>query len=775
MGISLCWGGWICARRLGAGLWGFVVFFSFLSCLQASPGSLEAETLREWRDLHFSDPDGLGVGNNRGDPDRDGIRNLVEYALGLNPNEASWTGRPLLEVSGSELLLHYHRAREDVDYWVEVSSDLVTWSSEGVDQGAGALGGNTASVPLGAGGIKMLRLRIDGGASYVPLFHAETLLEPPTTVKTDSALYTYFADRARDRHAREDQYEAYDHYLSFYWEGRTVAVEIVDTIPMGGETITFNVVSQWKLKESEAELRFFYRGINTVAEYYDNKSMTPLDDTHYVRTVSYNTKEGRPLRVGDRMEFELSQFLDNPPNGRDNYYGTTYLYVVGEGLVPWETRGVFGDPSTELEDSYPIPEEGWLGGKTTLPYAYSGEDDGHFMQMATNLSPSNGQVFVRGRRVHHTDFGDGSHDKGTDNPDFDELGGFLGERYIHRSCVACHEQNGRALPPSRGGLLSQYLVRLDDGSGNGHPDLGKVLQPRSVEGEPEGSVYLEDWIQSGDLRIPVYRFEGVVPANYSVRIAPQLVGMGLLEAIPEVSIEALADPEDENGDGISGRLRCVVDPETGETRVGRFGWKADQPTVRSQVASALNADMGVMTTVFPEPDLGSAQVDPNPSGVELDDSFLDELAAYISLLGVRPQKSLNDAGVIRGRELFTSIGCADCHTPEFQTSAFHPHPELRDQTIRPYTDLLLHDMGPGLADTLDDDEVGNREWRTPPLWGIGRTNGVSGGEAYLHDGRARTLEEAILWHDGEAEGARQSYQGLSEEDRAAVIAFLQSL
>lgn len=725
--------------------------------------------------MHFDDPDGLGVGNDQADPDRDGIRNLVEYALGLDPGEISVNGLPVLAVSGNVLELSYNRMREDVDYVVEVSTDLVQWTTEGVDQGGATLGSVTASVALGDGESRMMRLRIDGGPGYVPLFDADTVLEPPTTVETDEALYTYFSDRARDRHAREDQYEAYDHYLSFYWEDRTVAVEIVDTIPKGGNTITFNVVSQWKLKQAQAELRFFYRGIGTVAEYYDNKSMTPIDDTHYVRTVSYNAKEGRPIQVGDRMEFELSQFLESPPNGRDNYYGTTYLYIVGKGLVPWETRGVFGDFSTEMEDSFEIPEEAWLGGQTTLPYAYSGEDDGHFMQMATNLSHINGQVFVRGRRVHHTDFGDGSHDEGTGNPAFEELSGFLGERYVNRSCVACHERNGRALPPVPGEMLSRHVVKVGDGAGNAHPLLGKVLQPRAVSGEPEARVFLEEWIESGSLRIPAYRFEGVEPVNFSARIAPQLVGMGLLEAVPEVALEELADPYDADGDGISGRIRRVVDPETGDVRVGRFGWKASQPTVRSQVASALNTDMGVMTSTFPEPDLGAGQTNPDIPGVELSDSHLEDLTVYLSLLGVRPQRHLDDPEVIRGKEVFASIGCIDCHTPEFETTAFHPHAELRSQTIRPYTDLLLHDMGPGLADTLNEDGVLNSEWRTAPLWGIGRTGGVSGGEAYLHDGRARTIEEAILWHGGEAEASRQGYEGLSPEDKIAVIEFIRSL
>jgi len=749
---------------------------SAMVSIRADPPADDFASITEWREANFSDPHGLGLGNNRADPDGDKIMNLLEYALGMNPKEGdSRSLLPRMQVQEGKLQLQYNRLRSDVLYEVETTTDLKIWTNEGVDQGQGDTVETTASVPLGAQGPAFLRLRVSDGQGYVSLYAADTEQEPPLSIETEEALYTYFSDRARDRHAREDQFEAYDHYLSFYWEDRTVAVEIVDTIPHGGNTITFNVESQWKLKNAEAELRFFYRGIGTVAEYYDNKSMTPLDDTHYVRTVNYNQKEGRPIQVGDRMEFELSQFLDNPPQGRDNYYGTTYLYIVGEGLVPWETRGVFGDPSTEREDSYPIPEEGWLGGKTTLPYAYSGEPDNHFMQMATNLSHINGQPFVLGRRVHHTDVGDGSHDEGGGNPDFEEIANLLGERYINRSCVACHSKNGRALPPETGSSLSQYVVRVGDSEGNPHPLLGKVLQPRSISETPEGNVRLSEWIESAGLRTPVFTFEGVQPEGFSARIAPQLVGMGLLEAIPESILAAAADPDDMDGDGISGRLRIVTDPETGEKRVGRFGWKAGEFSVRSQVAAALNTDMGVMTSIYPNPDLGSSQVDPDSSGPELSESHLTNLTTYLSLLGVRAQRSLDDPAVIQGRQHFTQSKCTDCHTPTFQTSAFHPHAELRSQTIHPYTDLLLHDMGPGLADTLNQEGVENSEWRTAPLWGIGLTAGVSGGEAYLHDGRARTLEEAILWHGGEATESRLAYQALTEEEKAAVIKFIKSL
>lgn len=182
-----------------------------------------------------------------------------------------------------------------------------------------------------------------------------------------------------------------------------------------------------------------------------------------------------------------------------------------------------------------------------------------------------------------------------------------------------------------------------------------------------------------------------------------------------------------------------------------------------------------MTSLFPSPDCGAAQSDCGVSVSELSDGHLTELATYVSLLGIRARRDLNDPTASRGERLFGDSGCASCHTPTLQTTAYHPHAELRSQTIHPYTDLLLHDLGPGLSDNLPEGNATGAEWRTPPLWGIGLTSGVSGGEAYLHDGRARTLKEAILWHGGEAESAKQAFQSLSPADQDALIAFLKSL
>jgi CxxC motif-containing protein (DUF1111 family) len=626
----------------------------------------------------------------------------------------------------------------------------------------------------------------------VPLFSKDTVLEPAVQVDAADKLTTYWADRARDRHAREARFHAYEHYLHIYWEKRTAGVEIIDTVGKGGAAggVTFNVKSQWKLDNGQAELRFFFRGIGTVAEYSDNKSMTPtgnIDDFTYTRTVTQNATMGRPLQVGDKIEFELSQFLDknykaDQFTGRDNYYGTVMLYIVGKGLVPWAQTGAACQNQDEplCRDSEPIPESAWLGGHTTQHEIVSGEPENAFMQMAGNLAPVDAQPFVRGRRSIHTNFDDGHHDESAENPIWTDQVGKLGPLFINHSCNQCHSQNSRAVPPATGTPLNKYVIKVGTETGAPDPMLGGVLQPSDSTGEP--SVNISGWTEENGLRKPTFAFSGAnAPAHFSPRVSPQLVGMGLLEAIPETEIFKLADEKDTNGDGISGRPRLLIDPENGALRLGRFGWKAGQDSVKHQVAGALRTDMGVLTSVFPKPDCGSAQQNCGAATPEYSDADLADATAYISLLAIRPQRGWTDAQVIKGKDVFASTGCASCHVPEFKTSQYAQHAELRGQTIHPYTDLLLHDMGTGLADTLPEGtrpEGGNasyQEWRTPPLWGIGFTLATAGAESYLHDGRARSLSEAILWHDGEGKGAKDKFAALSDADKTALLAFLKSL
>lgn len=648
---------------------------------------------------------------------------------------------------------------------------------------------NGQSLPADA----TISAQTDTNIGIVSLFNAGTLLEPDTTVETPTALVTYLADRARDRHARESEFHIYDHYLSWYWEQRVANIEIIDRVAKGGTEITFNYVTQAQL--NPAEFRTSFRGINTVAEYNNNQiaalvstnaSATPGEiDYHYSATISLKQPENRPFQVGDRVEVEISQFLLAPRHGRANYYGTVFLYVVGQGVVPWIAGkdigldgGIVGGVNQGL-DSYPLSTNGWLGGKTTLPYQYSNEPEHRFKQMAGNISPTSGHEFMLGRRLHHTDFGDGSHSE-PDNPIFTEHVGQLGPKFVNRSCVDCHVNNGRALPAALGAPMLQAVVKVgNDASGSPHPTLGSVLQPQSTSGPIEGSAiiasYTTNSAQYGDgtpysLRKPNYAFQGMTPTFFSVRLAPQLVGLGLLEAVSETSIAALADPDDANADGISGRVQTVTDPETGFARLGRFTSKGGKARLSHQIASALNTDMGVRTPIFPKLDGETTNGTPEVTTEEL-----DKMTRYVALLGVGARRDLTNAQALQGEQLFATASCVKCHVPTLTTSPYHPMAELRNQTIHPYTDLLLHDMGPGLADNMGEADATGSEWRTPPLWNIGLTAGVSGGEAYLHDGRASSLEEAILWHGGEAEASKEAFRNMSAAERAALIKFLKSL
>lgn len=627
--------------------------------------------------------------------------------------------------------------------------------------------------------------------NIVPLFNSSTVLAEPIQFDRGDALVTRIADRGRDRHAKENQFQAYDHFLSFYWEHRTATIEIVDYVAKGGNTVRMNVTTQFRLSDTEAENRWFYRGVGTVAEYYDNGTMNVINDFNYYKERSYNAREGRNIQVGDKLEFELSQFLDhNVPNGRSAYYGTTYLYIVGEGLVPWDITGSFGNLGG-TKDSVKIPEKAWLGGKTTLPYMHSNEPDNHFIQMATNLASVNGQPFVLGRRVHHASFIDGSHDEHVaENGTFSDTVGKAGPHYVNDRCAGCHVRNGRAAPAPIGQPLDKWVFKVADINSNPHPNLGRSLQPKSTGGAAsEGQVSIAFWSESNGLRKPNYQFSGVTPARFSARVTPQLVGMGLLEAIPESAILAKEDINDANGDGISGRANRITDPANGQTRLGRFGYKAGTTSIKHQVAAAFNSDMGVMTSLLPNPDCGSAQTDCGASGSEVSDTHLNNLVKYISTLGVRPQRNINDAAVVRGESQFATIGCVACHTPSYVTSQYHPLGELRSQTIKPYTDMLLHDMGPDMADNLGEGLASGAEWRTAPLWGLGLSACVTGGvtnagqgaqvctpvHSYLHDGRARSIEEAILWHGGEGQASKNAYQALSSSQKQDVLRFLESL
>ncbi|MCB0155620.1 MAG: c-type cytochrome [Anaerolineae bacterium] len=377
----------------------------------------------------------------------------------------------------------------------------------------------------------------------------------------------------------------------------------------------------------------------------------------------------------------------------------------------------------------------------------------------------------------------------------------LGPLFISRSCAGCHFKDGRGRPPEFAGENpTGFLVRLSiPGETPEHgprpePAYGDQLQDQAIMGVvAEGQVTISYTEISGtfadgtaySLRQPTYRLTELAYGELdpevmlSPRVANQMIGLGLLEAVPAETLLALADPDDQDGDGISGRPNMVWDAALGRTAMGRFGWKANQPNLAQQVAGAFAGDMGIATGLFPEPHCMPGQSDClaalNGGQPEIDSDDFLKVVLYASSLAVPAQRDPEAEAVQAGARLFVEASCAACHTPKLQTGEHPTIPALSHQTIYPYTDLLLHDMGEGLADGRPDFEADGREWRTPPLWGIGLFQTVNGHTTYLHDGRARNLLEAVLWHDGEAASAKERVLRFSAEERAALLAFLESL
>lgn len=374
----------------------------------------------------------------------------------------------------------------------------------------------------------------------------------------------------------------------------------------------------------------------------------------------------------------------------------------------------------------------------------------------------------------------------------------LGPTFNAQACSSCHTHDGRAEPPGGPdnpelGLLFRLSVLRADGALETDPNYGDQLQDRAVIGvAPEGRFEIEYAEVHGTyadgtpytLLKPSYSFHDLAFGPMakglliSPRIAPIVIGQGLLEAISESDIRALADPDDADGDGISGRVNEVWDVRSGRTAMGRFGWKANVPTVEQQVAGAFHGDIGITSSLFPEGNCPVAQVGcldaPNGGTPELNEDRLFKVTFYTRTLAVPAMRNVEDGEVRLGARQFLKAGCGKCHTPSFVTGE-HEIPALSNQKIYPYTDLLLHDMGEGLADGRPDFLATGREWRTPPLWGIGLVDEVNGHTRFLHDGRARSLAEAILWHDGEAEASREAFREMSAKARAALLRFLESI
>lgn len=431
-----------------------------------------------------------------------------------------------------------------------------------------------------------------------------------------------------------------------------------------------------------------------------------------------------------------------------------------------------------------------------------------FSQFSSNISFAEEETFKLGNALFRKLW--------VSSPSSTQASDGLGPLYNARACQTCHLKDGRGHPPEGAADATSMFLRLareprtqaerqaiaaHDVLNFPDPVYGTQLQDSAVPGLPaEGHMridYTEEKVTLADgetvsLRRPHYSVTslGYGPLDASTTLSPRVTqamsGLGLIEAIHPDDILGHADPDDADGDGISGKAARVRDLKTGALVLGRFGWKAQSASVRQQSAEAFAGDIGIST-----PDLDRSHGDCTaaqtaclslPDGVqarlgksEAPAPVLDLVTFYAENLAVPARRKASFAETLAGKKLFYETGCISCHTPKFVTRRDAANKAQAFQLIWPYSDFLLHDMGEGLADGQKVGDATGREWRTPPLWGIGLTKTVSGHTFFLHDGRARNLTEAILWHGGEAQKARAGFAALSREDRQALITFLESL
>lgn len=620
--------------------------------------------------------------------------------------------------------------------------------------------------------------------------------------------------RVRRRHENDMDYSKYN---PFYWEGRRTHFRVEDYTSAGQDRIKFTLITEWPqdyIPTRGPDFSAIYIG-DPAAPYETERSKFAINARmHHVANFKHFEFTIEPdwfwrfpneLRPGKLLVFEFRFFNDESfsswqrqfqrnPHNLSAYYSEFLRIKIGE-------------PGLHIDDFYrsdvfPSPKR-YSGGWTTTATVRV-EPWKALQQQASNLSLNNADRFLMGRTWFHTDFLSGRHieDASDDKPSvfFEEMEqerrGYTGSAYNVTSCNSCHVHNGISLLPTQADPsrnIHNFIARTHDSNhGQAHPDFGEQLQTNGAarEGDLKLVSYEEHVVRLDDgsqvtLRKPVFEVDN---AKYntsqlalSLRKPLALIGMGLLDAVPESSIKELAHSSggryiEKNGS------------------IGRFGWKADQVSLRQQIETALRNDMGVLAGSYHSLDCK----DHCAAGKgRLPEQALDEMEAYVALLGVPPRYNPESSSVKHGEQVFHSLNCQKCHIPQLKTGPSH-FPELAYQTIQPYTDLLLHDLGPGLADNHNGPMA--RLWRTAPLWGLKNVKHSTDAHAHrfppgqisivytqtheaaransiqlLHDGRARSIAEAILWHGGEAQESVNRYKSLSKADRDALEAFLWDL
>lgn len=622
----------------------------------------------------------------------------------------------------------------------------------------------------------------------------------------DGVAVTRGVIRVRRRHENDMDFSKYN---PFYWEGRLTRYRIEDFTSNGEKKIRFTLLTEWPQDSTK------YRGVDFSAIYTGdplahetkrskfaiNVRMKHVAEfRHFEYTLNENAFRihAKELKQGELLTLEFRFFNTESHESwqkqkKRNHHNLSAYYSEFIRIRIGQP-GVYID-NLQTPNAFPSPRR-YTGGWTTIPTVRV-EPWRALQQQAFNLTWGKGANFLMGRTWFHTDFKSGAHnsDRSDDKPSVffsamkEARKGFAGSLYNVTSCNACHNLNGTSLLPSPGKPIHTTVVKtMDPKTGSPHSRYSVQLQTDGPDREGELIIarFETKRVKLADgevvtLSKPIFAVRNDDTVALSPRRTPAIIGMGLLEAVPDETILALAKSSKGKANEISHK------------RLGRFGWKASQPTVVAQIKDALRNDMGVLTSRRQRLDSANAS-----SGKGwLDHKALDQLETYVALLGVPPRINPNDPGVLSGEKVFHRLNCHTCHAPTLRTGKSH-HRELTNQTIHPYTDLLLHDMGEGLAD--GDPTSKSRLWRTAPLWGLKNTRDANNdfrdrfrpGDTnvtyeqthaaarknpvqLLHDGRARSIAEAILWHGGEATGSVELYKKLPNADRQRLEDFLWDL
>lgn len=428
-----------------------------------------------------------------------------------------------------------------------------------------------------------------------------------------------------------------------------------------------------------------------------------------------------------------------------------------------------GGGSDSTLGEVPAPALQWSppGGNATVAL----NESSPFMQFAPSVDVSEMAGVSQGRELFVAEWQPAP---GT-RPSLDGLGPLFNAN----ACTACHASTGRVpVLAEDGSTTPAILFRLGNAAGEPHPVYGGQLQSFATAGIAEGTARWQANPLTGGINYALSLF-GLEPMGAYLagpRISPQLVGMGLLDRVPEAQILEYADENDANGDGISGRPHWITDE--GVTRLGRFGWKAINTSLRTQNANAMHQDMGLTTSLHPAENCTMQQpvcsTAASGGAPEVPDASLAAVVDFMTVLAVPDRRIVDQALFNQGATLFNSAGCTACHRETLKTGTGERFPSLSGQTIYAYTDLLLHDMGEDLSDGVKEKNANPREWRTPPLWGLGLVEQKAGGR-FLHDGRAKDIPQAIGWHGGEAQKAKERFQAFSAQERAALLVFLRGI